>query len=241
MGVTDYGYRYYDPVTGRWPSRDPIEERGGVSLYGFVGNDCLNKWDILGLAPERNNPSGKMTDLNPDAAECNCFRAYIQYEPDLFGGTHPNEGNLAKINPFHKSEKIYLDEIKQDIRGARNGSIRFGLERVNTDECKDTKCKYIVAGFEEYVAEGQDPKFPHNLIQTRNDTFRGSPGVGSEPSGLGDFRFTHYNHRNKEGKTTTWRKGLYAYIYAYDTDKNVQICQKTFNISDPVFINHHQL
>jgi RHS repeat-associated protein len=48
-GVAYYGYRYYDPVTGRWPSRDPIEERGGVNLYGFVGNDEVRKWDILGL------------------------------------------------------------------------------------------------------------------------------------------------------------------------------------------------
>ncbi|MBB5350675.1 RHS repeat-associated protein [Haloferula luteola] len=28
-GLLYYGYRYYDPVTGRWPARDPIEERGG--------------------------------------------------------------------------------------------------------------------------------------------------------------------------------------------------------------------
>jgi RHS repeat-associated protein len=27
-GLYYYGYRYYDPVTGRWPSRDPIEELG---------------------------------------------------------------------------------------------------------------------------------------------------------------------------------------------------------------------
>jgi integrase/recombinase XerD len=49
MGVTDYLYRWYDPLTGRWPSRDPIEEEGGVNLYGFVGNDGVNKWDLLGL------------------------------------------------------------------------------------------------------------------------------------------------------------------------------------------------
>jgi RHS repeat-associated protein len=49
-GVTDYSYRYYDPVTGRWPSRDPIEEQGGVNLYGFVGNDGANEIDVLGLA-----------------------------------------------------------------------------------------------------------------------------------------------------------------------------------------------
>jgi RHS repeat-associated protein len=45
-----YGYRYYDPVTGRWPSRDPIEERGGVNLYGFLGNDGVNKREYLGLS-----------------------------------------------------------------------------------------------------------------------------------------------------------------------------------------------
>ncbi len=49
MGVTYYGYRWYDPLTGRWPSRDPIKEEGGVNLYGFVGNSGINAWDKLGL------------------------------------------------------------------------------------------------------------------------------------------------------------------------------------------------
>ena len=44
-----YGFRYYDPATGRWLSRDPIGERGGLNLYGFVGNDPVNAWDYLGL------------------------------------------------------------------------------------------------------------------------------------------------------------------------------------------------
>ena len=47
--VMYYGYRFYDPETGRWPSKDPIEESGGLNLYGFVGNDGVNQWDILGL------------------------------------------------------------------------------------------------------------------------------------------------------------------------------------------------
>jgi RHS repeat-associated protein len=49
-GLYYYGYRYYDPVTGRWSSRDPIAENGGVNLYGFVGNSGVSKVDILGLA-----------------------------------------------------------------------------------------------------------------------------------------------------------------------------------------------
>ena len=54
--VNDYGYRYYDPATGRWPSRDPIEDEGGVNLYGFVANDGLNEWDVLGLSPPSEPP-----------------------------------------------------------------------------------------------------------------------------------------------------------------------------------------
>jgi RHS repeat-associated protein len=48
-GVIYYGYRFYDPETGRWPSRDPIEERGGMNLYGFVGNNGISLHDYLGL------------------------------------------------------------------------------------------------------------------------------------------------------------------------------------------------
>jgi len=48
VGVTDYGYRYYDPATGRWPSRDPIEEQGGMNMYGFVGNDGISFVDKNG-------------------------------------------------------------------------------------------------------------------------------------------------------------------------------------------------
>ena len=32
-----------------WPSRDPIGERGGVNLYGFVGNHCTSGYDALGM------------------------------------------------------------------------------------------------------------------------------------------------------------------------------------------------
>jgi RHS repeat-associated protein len=49
MHVACYGYRWYDPLTGRWNSKDPIGERGGANLYGFVKNDGVNRLDKLGL------------------------------------------------------------------------------------------------------------------------------------------------------------------------------------------------
>ena len=47
--VADYLYRYYDPLTGRWPSRDPIEEEGGSNLYGICENNLVNGIDKQGM------------------------------------------------------------------------------------------------------------------------------------------------------------------------------------------------
>ena len=48
-GLLYYGYRHYDPVTGRWPSRDPIEEEGGSNLKLFAVNNSVNNLDYLGM------------------------------------------------------------------------------------------------------------------------------------------------------------------------------------------------
>jgi RHS repeat-associated protein len=42
-------FRAYDPNQGRWLSRDPLGEAGGLNLYGYVGNDPVNATDPLGL------------------------------------------------------------------------------------------------------------------------------------------------------------------------------------------------
>ncbi|MEI8109255.1 MAG: RHS repeat-associated core domain-containing protein, partial [Verrucomicrobiota bacterium] len=49
-GLYYYGYRYYEPITGRWLSRDPIGESGGFNLYGMVENNPLNRLDSFGLS-----------------------------------------------------------------------------------------------------------------------------------------------------------------------------------------------
>jgi len=40
-GLYYYGYRYYNPIDGRWVNRDPIEERGGVN---FVGGESIRTY-----------------------------------------------------------------------------------------------------------------------------------------------------------------------------------------------------
>jgi RHS repeat-associated protein len=43
-----YGFRYYNPSTGRWLSRDPIDEQGGANLYSICVNDPVGLIDCLG-------------------------------------------------------------------------------------------------------------------------------------------------------------------------------------------------
>ena len=57
--VSIYGYRWYDPLTGRWPSRDTMDEYfnqhgivdGGMAagLYRFVNNTAIHAVDPYGL------------------------------------------------------------------------------------------------------------------------------------------------------------------------------------------------
>jgi RHS repeat-associated protein len=44
-----YPLRPYNPSTGRFLCKDPIQERGGLNLYAFVGNDPIDRIDPLGL------------------------------------------------------------------------------------------------------------------------------------------------------------------------------------------------
>jgi len=48
-GLYYYLYRFYDPNLQRWLNWDPLGEEGGLSLYGFVGNDPINDLDAFGL------------------------------------------------------------------------------------------------------------------------------------------------------------------------------------------------
>ncbi|HKO53169.1 MAG TPA: RHS repeat-associated core domain-containing protein [Polyangiaceae bacterium] len=52
-GLVRFGARDYDPVVGRWVSKDPILFDGGqANLYVYVGNDPINGIDPTGLLNE---------------------------------------------------------------------------------------------------------------------------------------------------------------------------------------------
>jgi uncharacterized protein RhaS with RHS repeats len=94
--VTDYSYRYYDPVTGRWPSRDPLEEQGGINLYGFIGNNPINLFDLLGLMSEHN------------AERFNQFAEPGEVESRLNGGIEAyKKGGMDGVRDYYSSGSRY--------------------------------------------------------------------------------------------------------------------------------------
>jgi len=68
-GLVYYGRRYYSPSQGRFLGRDPIEEKGGLNLYGFVSNDPIDHWDLLGMeGSQYADGSGGFDDMDAKIA-----------------------------------------------------------------------------------------------------------------------------------------------------------------------------
>jgi RHS repeat-associated protein len=59
-GLGYWGYRYLSPRLGRWLSRDPLEEKGGMNLYIVCVNSPISQYDALGMAAWFNHPEYRM-------------------------------------------------------------------------------------------------------------------------------------------------------------------------------------
>jgi RHS repeat-associated protein len=51
-GLLYFGHRYYAPSTGKWLTRDPLGEKGGLNLTQAFGGDPVNGVDARGLESE---------------------------------------------------------------------------------------------------------------------------------------------------------------------------------------------
>jgi len=125
-GLYYYTYRYYDPVTGRWLSRDPIEERGGINLYWFVRNTPTGWVDLLGLAISI-PPGGDLGDGNITGYD----RVYPPIEMPDFPKFPPKIVEDVPYIPAIPSGKY----ICRKVRGADGSS-------QDKDCCLDAHCDY---------------------------------------------------------------------------------------------------
>jgi uncharacterized protein RhaS with RHS repeats len=76
-------------VSGRheWPNQDPIEELGGLNLYGYVGNNPVNYVDPFGLA---------------------------EFPPNFVGPLQPGDYRLPPFQPINPTTRDSLSKYFQD-------------------------------------------------------------------------------------------------------------------------------
>ena len=60
-----YPFRHYSPGIGRWTSRDPIDEQGGLNIMCYVWNRPIAEIDPLGLEGRNDPPSQVSTTICP--------------------------------------------------------------------------------------------------------------------------------------------------------------------------------
>ncbi|MEW6657342.1 MAG: RHS repeat-associated core domain-containing protein [Thermodesulfobacteriota bacterium] len=87
-GLSYYGYRFYVPALGRWLTRDPIGEEGGINLYGFVGNNPINYIDPNGLKAVIPNP---FPPGCPPGPSCDPYLKCGEYYLYILCRTFPND------------------------------------------------------------------------------------------------------------------------------------------------------
>jgi RHS repeat-associated protein len=178
-----YGYRFYNPSTGRWPIRDPIEEKGGINLYEFAGSDPIDRYDLLGLVEVTQSSDG--WDISGDGWSA-------KVGPD--GGSASHD-----ITPINNQLVLYGLAGAYSVRGSQKVTIKHVL-------LSQAKCKPF-----SYTPVSIKPDFsikwfppPPTITGTINASFGEaqtySISVSQQP-------YVIYTVFGGEGKSTTKARG----------------------------------
>ena len=137
-GLYYYGYRFYDPVTGRWISKDPSGESGGDNLFGFVGNSPISIIDYLGLNPSINSlktepPEGLYFPSVGDNAKFVGWK-YVDFPkaPGAIGSTLGRADTKVKYDDVENASKRFSKDDLEVCPGkpshVRLKNIKFSVE-----------------------------------------------------------------------------------------------------------------
>jgi RHS repeat-associated protein len=162
-GLVYYLYRYYDPNLQRGINRDPIEEDGGINLYGFVHNDPLIDEAIARLEdidrlenPERvptcwatvQRGLGWAYQLRATGdKESNRLRALHFYRRALtVYKRRASPVDWAEVNVAMADLYFYLESgsLQQNLRQAQahlEDALKVYSETEHPDDCSEAKTK----------------------------------------------------------------------------------------------------
>ena len=124
-GLVRFGFRDYEPATGRWAAKDPIFFKGGLNLFQYCGNDTVNFKDPSGrgwwsdtVVPWWKNtawPAIKNFFWNGPAGALPGAGPFIG-----FADPEGARGVLELKKSWDENQKAYEEEAKQSGYGPDN-------------------------------------------------------------------------------------------------------------------------
>ena len=186
--VADYGYRYYDPLTGRWPNRDPIEEDGGDNLYGFVGNDGVDRWDPIGLrwvyfyitpswVADDDVSKARPSDPKPLRSPDNSHSTN-----SFFNSPSKNAGWISQQLLDELSQVVKDLRAKYDSKACKCFDVEFKKDASTTDQMYESVKKYDHT----YIVAHGGRDVPNRMTTILgNDEHTYAVGIRNVATGLG--------------------------------------------------------
>ncbi|MEM9300307.1 MAG: RHS repeat-associated core domain-containing protein [Bacteroidota bacterium] len=109
-------YRAYDAQTGRWLSRDPIEEGDGLNIYAYVGNEPVGYIDLMGLTRYPNDPRHNMNPQNNPSGFVEGLKERIKrWLNDDYGHTRQLWDRCKQLEKFLKNHCPEDKDIKDEM------------------------------------------------------------------------------------------------------------------------------
>lgn len=174
-GLLYYTRRYYDVVNGRWSSKDPIGERGGINLYGMVGNDAVNLVDVLGLVDLEKRSLGGA--IGPEGCPGINYGGY--WHTLVKDGVIKGLTAYGHSNPTAEAERIanlwqqeigFLDEYPYQGDVSISGYwTAWTRPKVGDDKCNCWRAKYVIQIRVLYFTNYSKPKSDFNKGRTHAD------------------------------------------------------------------------
>jgi len=172
-GLSYYGFRFYAPALGRWMTRDPIGERGGINLFEFVGNNPTNLIDPFGLVDVNTFPSRN--------GEERAYRSWFDsYNPpgvfSVAGHGDPNAIYDENMKPIPTEDLI----CRMKEKGYKGGPVL--LASCATGKGGNSYAEKLANALREAGYDDASVKAPTDVISPGNPPNPRWPTFDSEPN-----------------------------------------------------------
>ncbi|WP_418383909.1 RHS repeat-associated core domain-containing protein [Akkermansia sp.] len=140
LGLVYYNYRYLNLSSGRWISRDPIQESDGWNWYRFARNNSIYKVDFLGFAIfvlsalDPNDPqiTGSQVKITPKDLKAidNFLTDFDTVDEDMFNKSVKNKKVKFDGKEYNGTQADYRRKVVREKNSKTENVATGGLSAV---------------------------------------------------------------------------------------------------------------